>query len=301
MNDDYTDRRFIARRHPMTRGKDLAAAVKVLRCLAAGFQRLEHRGLEWAPVAGIQEDPYYVCARFANGRHIPGPILAYRAHQRGVQGWVVRLAMALRVPAAVEARAAWKAYADAYTAFWAALDAAERDAADGDDDAYDAADAQHDAVCARVVGRTWGTEVTAAELPGFDPVISQKGRILDVVPSSPALSPAEAASERSCFWDEERQAFVANWALGDILQVYLSYDDADWDAALALASKWIAAGFDDRQAIPWLNARVADPDQASALRAAGLGPDDLPVWMLGWRSPAQIQRILDRAAASKAR
>jgi len=136
MNDDYTDRRFIARRHPMTRGQDLAAAVKVLRCLAAGFQRLEYHGLDWEPVevvgigedpldvVGIGEDPYYVCARFASGRHVPGPILAHRAHQRGLQGLVVRVALALRVPAAMQARTAWQAYADKYHAVWAARDAA---------------------------------------------------------------------------------------------------------------------------------------------------------------------------------
>jgi len=297
MNDDYTDRRFIARRHPMTRGQDLAAAVKVIRCFAAGFQRLEHRGLEWAPVVGIQEDPYYVCALFLNGRHIPGPILAYRAHQRGVQGAVVRLAMALRVPAAIQARTAWQTYAGIV----ASVAAAQADDDASDDEEYTEADAKHDALCARVVGRKWNDEVTADDLPGFLPVISERGVIIDVVPAEPPLSPEAAAADRSCFWDEGLQAFVARWALGGILQIVLSYDASDWEAALVMARKWIAAGFDDRQAIPWLNARVADPDQASALRAAGLGPDDLPVWMLGWRSPAQIQRILDRAAGSKAR
>jgi len=75
-------------------------------------------------VVGIGEDPYYVCARYGNGRHIPGPILSARAHQRGVQGFVIRLALALRVPAAVHARAAWQAYADQYHAVWTARDAA---------------------------------------------------------------------------------------------------------------------------------------------------------------------------------
>jgi len=296
MNDDYTDRRFIAKRHPMTRVQDLAAAVKVIRCFAAGFQRLEHRGLEWAPVVGIQEDPYYVCALFLNGRHIPGPILAHRAHQRGVQGWVVRSALALRVPAAIQARTAWQTYAGIV----ASVAAAQADD-DASDDEYTEADAQHDALCARVVGRKWNDEVTADDLTGFIPVISERGVVIDVVPAEPPLSPEAAAAERSSFWDEELHAFVARWALGGILQVYLSYDASDWDAAYLVACKWVAAGFNDRQAIPWLNARVADPEQALALQAAGLGPDDLPIWMMGWRTPDQIQRILDRAAASKAR
>jgi len=126
MTPAYTDRRVVARRHPMTRRQDVANAIKVVRCLVTGFQGLEHRGLDWevVNVAEIDTDPYYVCARFLNGRHIPGPILSARAHQRGVQGFVIRLALALRVPAAVHARAAWQAYADTYTATWAARDAA---------------------------------------------------------------------------------------------------------------------------------------------------------------------------------
>jgi len=127
---DYVDRDFIAKHHPRTWRQDVGDAFKTVRCFASGFDRLEHRGLEWEVIDAVTpyEDPYYFCARFRNGRHVPGPILAYRAHQRGLQGLVVRGALALRVPAAVRARAAWKVHADAYAAFWAALDAAERDA-----------------------------------------------------------------------------------------------------------------------------------------------------------------------------
>jgi hypothetical protein len=106
MTMDYTDRRFIARR-PMTRRQDLAAALKTVSCFTSRFQSLEAHGMVWESVTPGRDNPYYVCARFGNGRHIPGPILAWRAHQRGLQGLLVRLALALRVPAAVAARDAW--------------------------------------------------------------------------------------------------------------------------------------------------------------------------------------------------
>ena len=104
---EYTDARVVMRRHSMTRGQDIAAAVKVARCFVSGFQSLEAHGVVWESATPGLDAPYYVCARFHNGRHIPGPILGWRAHQRGFQGLLVRLALSLRIPAAVAARDAW--------------------------------------------------------------------------------------------------------------------------------------------------------------------------------------------------
>lgn len=104
-------------------------ARKTLHSLAAGYRGLEAtRGggedRTWTGAVPGWDEPYYVCARFGDGRHIPGPILADRAHQRGLQGLVVRIALALRVPAAVQARDAFVAYAAAHATareIWEAL------------------------------------------------------------------------------------------------------------------------------------------------------------------------------------
>lgn len=94
---------------------------KSLRSLRAGYLDLEeYDGDSWVPATS--DDPYYVCARFRDGRHIPGPILADRAHQRGVQGFVVRVALALGARSAVAARDAFVAYRNAFAV------RAERDA-----------------------------------------------------------------------------------------------------------------------------------------------------------------------------
>jgi len=126
---EYTDARVVMRRHSMTRGQDIAAAVKVARCFVSGFQSLEAHGVVWESATPGLDAPYYVCARFHNGRHIPGPILGWRAHQRGFQGLLVRLALSLRIPAAVAARDAWLEFvrADA-TAAAVRLAAEARDA-----------------------------------------------------------------------------------------------------------------------------------------------------------------------------
>jgi len=160
--------------------------------------------------------------------------------------------------------------------------------------AYAASDAQYEALYDRIAGCAWGTEVIADDLMGYDPVISPTGRIVDLMPPMLRQFP-EAAAKRSCFWDDTRHAFVRDWAVGGILRVYLSHDASDWDVALAQARKWLALWFSDSEAYHWLSVGVADPDQAVALQAAGLTPEDLPPWTRGWRSPAQIQELLDHA------
>jgi len=172
----------------------------------------------------------------------------------------------------------------------------EYDVADVEYDAADVMDAEQAAVYDRVGGLTWGTEVTADDLPGFYPVISKRGIIIDVLLDDPLLSPAEAA-ERFCFWDDGLRAYVADWVLGGILQVYLSYDASDWEEAFTIATHWVAMGYGDTEAIHWLNARVRHPDQATALRVAGLSPETLPRWTTGFRTDAQVQDLLDAAKA----
>lgn len=51
-------------------------SVKSLSSILSGFDELQARfGDDWVAAEPGDDDPYYVCARFKNGRHIPLPIL----------------------------------------------------------------------------------------------------------------------------------------------------------------------------------------------------------------------------------
>src|SRR5690554_5730681 len=54
-------------------GKDVYYTVKAALSVRSGFECLQSRSInEWVPA---YSDPYYVCARFKNGRHIPLPLI----------------------------------------------------------------------------------------------------------------------------------------------------------------------------------------------------------------------------------
>ena len=67
-------------------------AVKSFFSIRSGYDRVETRwGDGWVAPQG--EDPYYYCARFKNGRHIPLPILEA---PRGFQGLAIKIASLIR-------------------------------------------------------------------------------------------------------------------------------------------------------------------------------------------------------------
>jgi hypothetical protein len=63
--------------------QDLKYAVKVFSCVRSGYYWLEyHTRDEWEPIGytmypdfSLDDQPYYVCARFGNRRHIPLPLV----------------------------------------------------------------------------------------------------------------------------------------------------------------------------------------------------------------------------------
>jgi len=77
---------------------DARYSVKAVRSVFSGYRGLEVRvDPDWEPVEDAPDEPYYVCATFENGRHIPLPvILGFDARdeqpplQNAVVGWMAR-------------------------------------------------------------------------------------------------------------------------------------------------------------------------------------------------------------------
>lgn len=70
-------------------GKDVYYALKAILSVRSGFDRLQSRSInEWVPAYG---DPYYVCARFRNGRHIPLPLIIGKKSEFPLQNAVLEM------------------------------------------------------------------------------------------------------------------------------------------------------------------------------------------------------------------
>lgn len=76
--------------------EQIGYAIKSYKAVKSGFMQMEskyHSGEEWVwEEVGANDDLYYVCARFANGRHIPLPILANWESGNKLQKFAIRLA-----------------------------------------------------------------------------------------------------------------------------------------------------------------------------------------------------------------
>jgi len=70
-------------------GKDVYYALKAILSVRSGFESLQSRSInEWVPAYG---DPYYVCARFKNGRHIPLPLIVGKKSEFPLQNAVLEI------------------------------------------------------------------------------------------------------------------------------------------------------------------------------------------------------------------
>ena len=70
-------------------GKDVYYAVKAVLSVRSGFESLQSRSInEWVSAYG---DPYYVCARFKNGRHIPLPLIIGKKSEFPLQNAVLEI------------------------------------------------------------------------------------------------------------------------------------------------------------------------------------------------------------------
>ena len=70
-------------------GKDVFYTVKAVLSVRSGFDCLQSRSInEWVPAYG---DPYYVCARFKNGRHIPLPLIVGKKSEFPLQNAVLEM------------------------------------------------------------------------------------------------------------------------------------------------------------------------------------------------------------------
>jgi hypothetical protein len=79
--------------------EDIRYAIKAIDCVLSGYDGLVHKvNGEWEKIEGddLYEDPYYVCAQFINGRHIPLPLITGNTDdepgplQVFVLGWISR-------------------------------------------------------------------------------------------------------------------------------------------------------------------------------------------------------------------
>ena len=57
--------------------QDTGYAVKVFSSVLSGYKGLQYRGGDWynVPDGELPDNPFYVCALFENGRHIPLPLI----------------------------------------------------------------------------------------------------------------------------------------------------------------------------------------------------------------------------------
>lgn len=58
--------------------EDVHYSIKAIRSILSGFDSLETKdpcGGFYEVFPGDEEEPYYVCARFNNGRHLPLPLV----------------------------------------------------------------------------------------------------------------------------------------------------------------------------------------------------------------------------------
>ena len=70
-------------------GKDVYYAIKAVLSVRSGFESLQSRSInEWVPA---YVDPYYVCARFKNGRHIPLPLIIGKKSEFPLQNAVLEI------------------------------------------------------------------------------------------------------------------------------------------------------------------------------------------------------------------
>ena len=70
-------------------GKDVYYAIKAVLSVRSGFDCLQSRSInEWVPAYG---DPYYVCARFKNGCHIPLPLIIGKKSEFPLQNAVLEI------------------------------------------------------------------------------------------------------------------------------------------------------------------------------------------------------------------
>ena len=70
-------------------GKDVYYAIKAVLSVRSGFESLQSRSInEWVSAYG---DPYYVCARFKNGRHIPLPLIIGKKSEFPLQNAVLEI------------------------------------------------------------------------------------------------------------------------------------------------------------------------------------------------------------------
>jgi len=154
-----------------------------------------------------------------------------------------------------------------------------------------------------LIGRQWDNEVAELDWAGWYPVVDGGGRIDDVAPAD--MSIAEAADEGWVFSSDD-ELYRINWPLADVLAVVWRHGEGassgDDRYAPTIAREWIEAGFHAADVRRWLDAGVCFAGHARLLRAAGLGPDDLPDWVgPGWLTDEELAEILDPSDEEEAR
>lgn len=77
---------------------EIKYAIKSYFTVKSGYVQMESKfsdndGFSWQEADPGFDDPYYVCARFGNDRHIPVPILSdWTEDENRLQKWAIRLA-----------------------------------------------------------------------------------------------------------------------------------------------------------------------------------------------------------------
>lgn len=91
---------------------DLYYAVKAFVSILSGYKTLQYRDYdgEWQDIEGPNDHPYYVCALFNNGRHIPLPIIIYPLNGGPLQAAAILLASIINPLSFLRARRACKNY-----------------------------------------------------------------------------------------------------------------------------------------------------------------------------------------------